>query len=135
MAYFFSNANPSNNDEVQFSSVASGGLYRRQVDRAVASHAGDSGLVATPDGNSELVASEVADIQFRYFDGENWQSQWDSEENGGFPTAIEFILVIDPTRSTSGADYLYNGFDSAVMEQYRSVVHLPAAELPPEEQE
>lgn len=135
LAYFFSNANPSNNGEVQFSSVASGGLYRRQVDRAVASHAGDSGLVATPDGNSELVASEVADIRFRYFDGENWQSQWDSEENGGFPTAIEFILVIDPTRSTSGADYLYNGFDSAVMEQYRSVVHLPAAELPPEEQE
>ena len=74
MAYFFSNANPSNSDGVQFSSVASGGLYRRQVDRAVASLAGDSGLVAAPDDNSELVASEVADIRFRYFNGEDWQS-------------------------------------------------------------
>ena len=135
LSYFFSNANPSNNDGVQFSSIASGGLYRRQIDRAVASLAGDSGLVAAPDDNSDLVASEVADIRFRYFDGEDWQSAWDSEELGGFPTAIEVILVIDPTRSTSGADYQYNGFDSAVMEQYRSVVHMPAAELPPEEQE
>jgi len=135
LGYFFSNANPSNNDGVQFSSIASGGLYRRQIDRAVASHAGDSGLVTSPDDNSNLIASEVAEVRFRYFNGDNWQSEWDSEENGGFPTAIEVILVIDPTRSTSGADYLYNGFDSAVMEQYRSVVHLPAAELPPEEQE
>ena len=135
LSYFFSDANPSNNDGVQFTSVAAGGLYRRQIDRAVASHAGDSGLAATPDDNSDLVASEVADIRFRYFDGEDWQSDWDSEELGGFPTAIEVILVIDPTRSTSGADYQYNGFNSAVMEQYRSVVHMPAAELPPEEQE
>ena len=135
MAYFFSDANPSNTGGVQFSTVASGGLYRRQVDRAVASHAGDSGLVATPDDNSELIASEVADIRFRYFDGEAWQSEWDSQERGGFPTAIEVILVIDPTRSTSGEDYRYDGFNSAVMEQDRSVVHLPAAELPPEEQE
>ena len=135
LSYFFSDANPSNNDGVQFTSVAAGGLYRRQIDRAVASLAGDSGLVATPDDNSDLVASEVADIRFRYFDGEDWQSDWDSEELGGFPTAIEVILVIDPTRSTSGADYQYNGFNSAVMEQYRSVVHMPAAELPPEEQE
>ena len=135
MAYFFSDANPSNKDGIQFSSVASGGLYRRQIDRAVASHAGDAGLVISPDDNSDLIASEVAEIRFRYFNGEDWQSEWNSEERGGFPTAIEIILVIDPTRSTSGQDYRYNGFDSAVMEQYRSVVHLPAAELPPEEQE
>ncbi len=135
LAYFFSDANPVNNDGVQFSSVAAGGLFRRQIDRAVATHSGDVGLVSRPDDYSDLVASEVAEIRFRYFDGADWQSGWDSEELGGFPTAIEVVLVIDPTRSTSGEDYIYSGFDSAVMEQYRSVIHLPAAELPIEEQE
>ena len=92
-------------------------------------------MVAAPDDSSNLVASEIAEIRFRYFDGDDWQTEWNSEEQGGFPPAIEIVLVIDPTRSTSGQDYQYSGFDSAVMEQYRSVVHLPAAELPPEEQE
>ena len=48
LSYFFSTANPSNNDGVQFTQVASGGLYRRQVDRAVASYAGDLGLAHLP---------------------------------------------------------------------------------------
>lgn len=135
LAYFFSEANPTDSEGVQFSSIAAGGLYRRQIDRAVASHSGDVGLVTTPDDYSDLVASEVAEIRFRYFDGSDWQSEWDSEELEGFPTAIEVVLVIDPTRSTSGQDYLYSGYDSAVMELYRSVIHLPAAELPLEEEE
>ena len=67
LAYFYSNSG-ARNDGVQFTNVASGGLYRRQVDRAVADYAGDSGLVDSPDENSVLVAGEVADIRFRYFD-------------------------------------------------------------------
>jgi len=134
LAYFFSNA-PTRDDGVQFTNVASGGLYRRQIDRAVASYAGDSGLVDAPDDNSDLVAGEVAELRFRYFDGENWLSDWDSEALQGFPPAIEVVIVVDPNRSTSGEDYLYNGYNSAVMELYRSVIHLPAAELPLEEEE
>ena len=135
LSYFFSSANPRDNNGVQFAQVASGGLYRRQVDRAVASYAGDFGLAGSPDESSDLVAGEVAEIRFRYFDGNGWQSEWDSEELGGFPLAIEVTLVIDPTRSTLGQDYLYSGFNSAIMESYRTVIHLPAAELPPEEEE
>lgn len=135
LSYFFSNAAPQNVDAVQFTNVVSGGLYRRQIDRAVASYAGDSGLVDAPDDFSELVAGEVAELRFRYFDGENWLSDWNSEELQGFPPAVEVIIVIDPTRSTSGQDYLYNGYNSAVMELHRTVIHLPAAELPPEEEQ
>ena len=134
LSYFFSTSNPKS-DGVQFAAVASGGLYRRQIDRAVASYAGDSGLVGDPDQYSELVAGEVAEIRFRYFDGDSWQSEWDSEENGGFPPAVEVIVVIDPNRSTSNQDYQYSGYNSATMELYRTVIHLPAAELQPEEEE
>ena len=135
LSYFFSPSDKSDNAGVQFTRVASGGLYRRQVDRAVAAYSGDAGLVSAPDDYSDLVASEVAEIRFRYFDGDNWQSAWDSEEQEGFPPAVEVTLVIDPTRSTSGQDYSYNGFNSASTESYRTVIHLPAAELPPEEEE
>ena len=135
LSYFFSNANPRDDDGIEFTSIAAGGLYRRQVDRAVASFSGDSGIVSSPDVYCDLIAGEVAQVNFRYFDGDGWQSEWDSEERQGFPTAIEVVIVIDPTRSTSGQDYSYNGFDSAAMERYRTVIHLPAAELPPEEEE
>ena len=134
LAYFFSTAEPVNNDQVAFARVAPGGLYRRQIDRAVAAHSGIPSLVASPDEYCDLVAGEVAEIHFRYFDGEGWQAEWDSEENGGFPLAIEVVLVIDPARSTSGQDYQFSG-GGREREQYRRVIHLPAAELPIEEEE
>ena len=135
LAYFVSGASPiGNRDQIAFSRVASGGLYRRQIDRAVAAHSGDPNLVTSPDEHCDLVASEVAEIRFRYFDGEGWQSEWNSEEKQGFPLAIEFILVFDPARSTDGQNYQYRN-DESTLELSRSVIHLPAAELPPEEQE
>lgn len=136
LAYFFSTSNPTNRDGVQFSPTAApGGLYRRTIDRAVATFNGDSGLVSTPDEYCNLVASEIAEIKFRFFDGSSWQTSWDSEENGGFPPAVEVTIVMDPRRMSDGKNYAYGGFDQQAMELYRSVVHLPAAELPMEEEE
>jgi type II secretory pathway pseudopilin PulG len=136
LAYFFSNANPTNQNGVQFSPTAApGGLYRRTIDRAVAKFNGDSGLTSTPDEYCELVANEVAEIQFRFFDGQTWLTDWDSEENGGFPPAVEVTIVIDPRRMSGGRNYAYGGFDRQVMELYRGVVHLPGAEVIEEEEE
>lgn len=136
LAYFFSNANPTNQNGVQFSPTAApGGLYRRTIDRAVAQFNGDSGLTSTPDEYCDLVANEVAEIQFRYFDGETWLTSWDSEENGGFPPAVEVTIVMDPRRMSGGRNYSYGGFDRQAMELYRGVVHLPGAEVIEEEDE
>jgi hypothetical protein len=136
LAYFYSTSNPTNRDGVQFSpSAAPGGLYRRQIDRAVATFNGDSGQVSSPDEFSQLVANEIAEIRFRYFDGESWLTSWDSEENGGFPPAVEVVIVLDPRRMSDGRNYAYSGFDQQAMEIYRNVVHLPAAEVPVEEEE
>ena len=89
-----------------------------------------------PDDFAELVAAEVAEIQFKYYDGQEWTDQWDSEEEGGFPTAVEISLVVDPRRtSMASTGYQYNGFDQTLMERHRLTVHIPVAEPALEEEE
>ena len=91
-------------------------------------------MVSQPDAQSKLLAAEIAQIGFRYFDGTDWQNEWDSEENNGFPPAIEIEIVIDPARiSKDNTTYSYNGFDRETMQVFRSVVHLPVAEVIEEE--
>jgi hypothetical protein len=135
IAYFFSSATGGVESEIDFEAAAeTGGLYRREVDRAVAAYMGDVGLVSQPDAQSKLLAAEIAQVGFRYFDGTDWQTEWDSEENNGFPPAIEIEIVIDPARiSKDNTTYSYNGFDRETMQVFRSVVHLPVAEVIEEE--
>ena len=135
LAYFVSFEASKRKSDVKYSqSVAPGGLYRREIDRAVASFRGDTNIMRSPDEFAKLIAGEIAQLRFRYFDGEEWQTEWDSTENGGFPPAIEITLVLDPSRMFDGQNYSYAGFDQQNMESYRSVVHLPAAEVMPEEE-
>lgn len=136
LAYFVSLTEGGMQSEVEYATPnAPGGLYRREIDRAVASYRGDTGLVSSPDEFTRLVAHEIAQVQFRFFDGESWLNDWDSAEQGGFPPAIEITLVIDPERTAAGTTYNYGGFNNQTMESYRSVVHLPAAEMPMEEEQ
>ncbi|RMF93964.1 MAG: hypothetical protein D6741_13110, partial [Planctomycetota bacterium] len=72
----------------------SGGLVRRELDRAVTQYASESGLLDLVDEELEPVAPEVVDIQFSYFDGSTWQSSWDSDLNGSLPTAVEVVLYL-----------------------------------------
>jgi type II secretory pathway pseudopilin PulG len=116
-------------------STVTGGVYRRQIDRAVANYRGEESLMQTPDEFTELVAREVAQLEFRYFDGEGWQNDWDSEEQGGLPSAVEIAIVVDPARSVGTTNYQYPGFNPALMERHRLVVYLPMSDLPSEEDE
>ncbi len=130
LAYFFSPSDGGVESTVAFAqSVAPGGLYRREIDRAVAAYMGETNLLSSPDKFSKLVAPEIAQISFRYFDGEDWQSEWDSEEAGGFPMAIEIQLVIDSARTGAGADqYSYGGLNGQTTKVHRAVVDLPVSE-------
>jgi type II secretory pathway pseudopilin PulG len=130
LAYFVALVDGGAEQQLDFGGASvPGGLYRREIDRAVASYMGDTSLLSDPDQYTNLIANEVAQMSFRYFDGEEWQTEWDSEENGGFPVAVEVLLVIDSERSAAGGEvYTYNGFDGETMETYRTVVHLPVAE-------
>jgi type II secretory pathway pseudopilin PulG len=131
LSYFFSPSAPSNSgshNSIRLKGDNNGGLYRREVDRAVAAFNQDSGQVSTPDESSELLATEVSQIRFRYFDGEQWLNEWDSTELGGFPPAIEVVIAVDPRRSNPTGRPATHISDNIIVE-YRTVVHLPAADI------
>lgn len=73
------------------------GLYRQQLptttwieeDVTGASTGATSGMA-----EMELIAPEVVDITFAYFDGEALVSEWDSELEEGLPVAIEVLLTV-----------------------------------------
>ncbi len=111
-----------------------GGLYRRQLDRAVGSFAFDIAGSMASVAETKLIATEIVEIRFQYFDGEDWQADWDSDQQNGFPLAIEKIVIVDSRRNTGSANEPLNNleFDQDYMQIYRSVVNLPIAEILPE---
>jgi len=114
--------------------TVTGGLFRRQIDRSVAKFEGLEST-AEPDLYSELVAQEVVEVSFRYFDGASWFTQWDSEEKGGFPLAVEMYVFIDPARAGSIGTAGSGTTNREDLETYRAVVHIPAAEIVEQEED
>lgn len=137
VTYFFSSQPPV--EQVGFDAEfgRQGGLFRRQVDRAVESHRNgdqDIEIVVVPDEFSELVSPEVSDLRFRFWDGENWHADWDSVEMMGFPSAVEIVVVIDPERIVTERVEI-SDIERLEVQILRQVVHLPVAEIIEEEYE
>jgi len=115
-------------------SESSGGLVRRELDRAAASWASDeSQLDPTTDSAAEPLAPEVAAIEFRYSDGTEWVDSWDSDEAGALPVAVEITLRIAPfSNRNQPLSWSTSAELDATEEEswltYRRVVHLPAAQ-------
>ena len=40
------------------------------------------------------MAPEVLHLEFRYFDGTEWLDEWDTEQEGGLPVAVEIAIWI-----------------------------------------
>ena len=76
--------------------VTGSGLIRVELDRAVMLLAVTNGADMSSAGYEELIAPEVTDLQFRYFDGKEWQTEWDSESLEKLPKAVEIHLIVDP---------------------------------------
>ncbi|MBC8350421.1 MAG: prepilin-type N-terminal cleavage/methylation domain-containing protein [Planctomycetes bacterium] len=75
--------------------VVQRGLVRRQLDRAVSQYALTNGLISGSDDVGEVVAAEVASIEFQYFDGVEWRYEWDTEVEGSLPLAIQIIMLLE----------------------------------------
>ena len=77
-------------------SSASGasGLYRRSLNRTVFEWAMETANDQELSGGEQLLAPEVAAIEFRYFDGLEWDSQWESDVRQGLPLAVEVLLYL-----------------------------------------
>ena len=107
------------------------GLVRRVLDRAVTMYASTTGGAGGLQQAADVIAPEVAAVEFEYFDGTEWLQQWDSEQEGGLPMAVKITLVlasIDATQSPADASMSRSTTAQIQPDQvYSLVVRLPTA--------
>jgi hypothetical protein len=111
--------------------VVGHGLVRRQLDRCVTEWAVNNGNAATLATEGEVVAPEAISIEFMYFDGTDWLTEWDSESQGGLPIAIQIILGfgdIADFRDTASQTMTAPAGNTQNIRYYRTIVSVPAAQ-------
>lgn len=109
------------------------GLYRQQVATAAwvyQNSATGVSISTTKQSAPELLAPEVLDLQFAYFDGEQLVQEWDSAQQGRLPRGVEIRLTVleEPfelamEQSPQDRDALLRSEKNAV--EYRLYVRLP----------
>jgi len=106
------------------------GLMRSEISRAVAAYAQSTGDLESAYQNARMLADEVVAVQFQYFDGTTWLTEWDSSASGGLPKAVEIVLTLMPTYAMSEEALANLPPDAPPPEKYyRLVVGLPSAPL------
>jgi hypothetical protein len=98
------------------------GLVRRQLDRAITQYAMTNASATSLMQSGDLLATEVARIEFQYFDGIEWRTEWDTEYEEGLPLAIQVLLYVGSGTDVQSLD---DDSDSASTRYYRLVVDLP----------
>lgn len=135
VAYYVANVSAAQSAAV--SEYSSGGattaLVRRSLDRAVTRYASQSGDAAGLDAAAEILATEVTNIQFAYFDGTTWVTEWDSQTQQGLPLAVEILLTIATRTNGNAAQTALSSLtgespDDIIETKFRHVVHLRAAD-------
>ncbi len=74
-----------------------GGLVRRQLDRAVTQWANSQGQTDRLLRTGELLAPEVVSLEFNYFNGTEWVTQWDSSQQN-LPMVIKIQVGMQDPR-------------------------------------
>ncbi|MHB1034233.1 MAG: type II secretion system protein GspJ [Pirellulales bacterium] len=111
-----------------------GGLVRRELDRAVSRLSADMGTLPANDPRAEPIAPEVVRLEFRYFDGTEWVTEWDSNARQGLPMAVEIDLWVQSAERVRRSQLMGSLAASLGLGQeldltpYRLVVALPGAE-------
>lgn len=106
------------------------GLVRRELDRAVNKWAIENGGMTRALSGGDLVATEVAAIEFAYFDGLIWQLSWDSDQMQGLPLAIRVTLTLsDQVDLGEVAPQPDSGVVLAAR-TFTQIIQLPAGRLP-----
>lgn len=114
--------------------LSGSGLVRQERDRSLASYsqvAVDYSKLSQDTGE-ELLAEEVTRLEFRYFDGYEWWPDWDSDQRGGLPVAVEIVVgladrKLDTETATTTAS-ANNPSDVPQELTYRLVVRIATAE-------
>jgi hypothetical protein len=115
------------------------GLVRLEMDRAVNAFEDVSSGTSIGSDNARLLAEEVTSIAFRYWNGTEWATDWNSDEMGGLPLAIEVVMTMaDPNAvvPTAAPAQNFGATETTSTDtSYRIVVNLPTASLPPPAEE
>lgn len=119
------------------------GLYRQQVSTSAwmnqdsAQSNGSVGAMSNEVGSAELIAPEVVDITFAYYDGSQLLDEWDSGLAEELPAAVEIRLTLlkEPfeqaiQHSRDQRDELRRHRENLV--EYRRFVRLPGVSQPQE---
>lgn len=111
------------------------GLIRREVDRAVSRYAEDNGSLIDRASVEDLIAPEVTQIYFSYYDGTDWLTQWDSGVIGRLPVAIQITIGIGGDNGLNQSVAATLSQQSVAAEVHQMIVYLPISEVPPEKDE
>jgi prepilin-type N-terminal cleavage/methylation domain-containing protein len=109
--------------------LSAGGLVRQEIPRTLRLGAEMTGDAAVLEGGQVLLAPEVVNIEFRYFNGTEVTDLWDMSEEQVLPRAVEVrIWLSTPGNETATQPYDINTL-SATTREYRHTVYLPMSEL------
>jgi prepilin-type N-terminal cleavage/methylation domain-containing protein len=131
-----SSTTTGNSSATAGSSAVSGdanGLLRREMSRAVAALASQQGQLQSTQGTQEMMAAEVTDLEFMYYDGSDWNNQWDTTQNNGLPMAVQISITLGPVQSASpgpgaGAGRAASSTQNQETQTYLLTVYLPTAQ-------
>ena len=120
------------------SGMVESGLVRRALDRSVTQYATEMGggdMLLTA---GDVVAPEVVSIEFMYFDGLEWLTEWDSEQMKALPMAVKVMIVMRNSQAKPATTSLLGSLTGpeADLENnmvFEQVVALPMAKPAPVE--
>ncbi|HEX4412542.1 MAG TPA: prepilin-type N-terminal cleavage/methylation domain-containing protein [Lacipirellulaceae bacterium] len=106
-----------------------GGLVREEVPRQLVLFSEQNGNGSAVGTGGTLIAPEVVQIQFQYFDGSQLATTWDMNQTPQLPVAIEVAIWLKSqkmrtTEEDIGATQALSG-----THEYKQVVFLPMAAL------
>lgn len=98
-------------------------LQESVPDETTTSTSDTSTVTEIPD--SSILAREVVALQFRYYDGYSWVTEWDSTEMGRLPRAVEVSMgFLNQEYKQAGTPNLPG---SASITTIKHVIHVPAS--------
>ena len=130
VAYFLSNSDTAiDSDDTALSLIDDTdgtGLARSEGDRSVLRELNSSNGDSVLPGPTQVLAPEINQLQFRFFDGLTWYEEWDSSTTGALPRAVEITIGFEAAPERGG--YLGNSAVSASTQTIRLVVAIPVSD-------